>query len=211
MAVVKNRIKISASYNSFIQEIKRLERFDFLNHQKFSAHQLTKAQIELMVESIFFAAFRSYEGFIREIFVLYCQEKKTDTKTNIKSYLKPKNFEHSELLVKSSMPFLDWTSPETIIERSELYLENGYPIKLPYTTNLQQLRDFKRLRNHIAHNSLESETQYEKLVRVHYGGIRPLIIPTPGQYLMLTSHRNQTNYLLLDFFDLMKTISVDLT
>lgn len=208
---VKNRVKISASYNSFIQEITRLERFDFLNHQKFSINELTKPQMELMVESIFFASFRSYEGFIREIFVLYCLEKHTPTKRNVKSFLKPKNFEHSELLVKSSMPFLDWTSPETVIERSELYLKDGYPIKLPYTTNLQQLRDFKKLRNHIAHNSFESEIQYEKLVRTYYNGVKPLIIPSPGQYLMLPSKRNATNYLLLDFFQLMKTISLDLT
>ena len=208
---VKNRIKISASYNSFIHEINKLRRFDFLNHKKFISHELTKAQMEFLVESIFFAAFKTYEGFIREIFVLYCLEKQTPSKTLIKSYLKPKNFEHSELLVKSSMPFLDWTNPEIIIERSELYLENGYPIKLPYTANLQQLRNFKKLRNHIAHNSLETETQYEKLVRSYYNGIKPMIIPTPGQYLMLTSKLNAKNYLLLDFFDLVGQISVDLT
>lgn len=208
---VKNRIKISACYNPFIQEINKLERFDFLNHKKFNSSELTKDQMELMVESIFFAGFRAYEGFIREIFVLYCLEKQTPTKKKVKSYLKPKNFEHSELLVKSSMPYLDWTSPETVISRSELYLEDGYPIKLPYTTNLQQLKDFKKLRNHIAHNSLESETQYEKLVRTYYGGVKPLVCPTPGQYLMLTSKVKTTNYLLLDFFDLMKKISVDLT
>lgn len=208
---VKNRIKISACYNSFIQEINKLERFDYLNHQKFNLQELTKKQMELMVESIFFASFRAYEGFMREIFVLYCMEKQTLSKRNVKSYLKPKNFEHSESLVKSSMPFLDWTSPETIIQRAELYLLNGYPIKLPYTTNLQQLREFKRLRNHIAHNSIESETQYEKLVSTYYNGIKPLVIPTPGRYLMLPSKRIATNYLLLDFFDLMKTISVDLT
>lgn len=208
---VKNRIKISACYNSFIQEITKLEKFDFLNHKKFSLHELTKAQMELMVESIFFASFRSYEGFIREIFVLYCLEKQTPTKGTVRSYLKPKNFEHSELLVKSSMTFLDWTSPETVIERAELYLQDGYPIKLPYTTNLQQLKDFKKLRNHIAHNSLESETQYEKLVRVYNNGVKPLVVPTPGQYLMLQSKRKLSNYLLLDFFELMKKISVDLT
>jgi len=109
------------------------------------------------------------------------------------------------------MPFLDWTKPETVIERSELYLENGYPVKLPYTTNLQQLKNFKTLRNHIAHNSIESEIQYEKIVRTYNHGVRPLKIPTPGQYLMLTSRINPGNYLLLDFFNLLKTISIDLT
>ena len=75
----------------------------------------------------------------------------------------------------------------------------------------QQLKDFKKLRNHIAHNSLESETQYEKLVRTYYNGVKPLKIPTPGQYLMLSSRLNVNNYLLLDFLDLMKKISIDLT
>jgi hypothetical protein len=208
---VKNRIKISACLNSFIQEINKLEKFDFQNHQKFSNRELTKAQMELMVESIFFAAFRAYEGFIREIFILYCLEKQPLRRRGVKSYLKPKNFEHSELLIKSSLPFLDWTSPEKVIERSELYLENGYPIKLPYTANLQLLKEFKTLRNHIAHNSLESESQYQKLVRSYYNGIIPLKIPTPGQYLMLTSRRNRGNYLLLDFLNLMNSISIDLT
>ena len=208
---IQNRIKISASYSSFIKEINSLEKFDFQNHQKFNNNELTTAQVELMVESIFFAAFRAYEGFIREIFVLYCQEKKTIRKTKIKSYIKPKNFEHSEQLLKSSTTFLDWTSPDEIIKRAELFLENGYPIKLPYTTNLQELRNFKQLRNKIAHNSIESNNNYEKLVRNYYNGILPIKKITPGQYLMLTSKRNHSNYLLLDFFELLKKISVDLT
>ena len=208
---VKNRIKISACYTSFIQSINKLERFDFVNHKNFSTNKLTKTQMELMIESIFFASFRSYEGFIREIFVLYCLEKQTSSKKKIKSYLKPVIFGHAESLIKSSMPFLDWLNPETVIERAEIYLENGYPIKLPYTTNLQQLRDFKTLRNHIAHNSLESEMKYEKLVRTYYNGVKPFSVPTPGQYLMLPSKKKKTNYLLLDFFDLMKKISQDLT
>jgi len=208
---VKNRVRVSACYNDFKNEITRLKKFDNLNHKKFSLGQLSKAQIALMVESIFFAGFRTYEGFVREIFVLYCMGKPTPSMKTVKSYLKPKSFEHSELLIKSSMTFLDWNSPELLISRSELYLENGFPIKLPYTTNLQILRDFKKLRNHIAHNSNETETQFEKVVRTYYGGVKPLKLPTPGQYLMLPSKTKPANYLLLDFFDFMEKISLDMT
>lgn len=206
---VKNRVRISASYNSFIQEIIRLEKFDFSNQQKFSKRELTKTQIELLVESIFFAGFRSFESFVREIFLLYCLEKQPKKKPKVKSYLNPKDFKHSEQLIKSSLPFLDWTSPDTVIERAELYLEKGHPIKLPYTTNLQLLREFKKLRNHIAHDSLESQNDYEKVVK-NYFGVLPLRVPPPGEYLMLPSKKKKGNYNLLDFFDLMKTISVDL-
>lgn len=207
---VRNRLKISACLNSLNSEIGRLENFNAQNQTKFGLGQLSRPQIELMVESVFFSAFRAYENFIREIFILYCLEKTTPSKGTIRSYLKPKNFEHSEQLLKSSMSFLDWNSPDTIIERAETYLENGYPIKLPYTTNLHSLRNFKKLRNHIAHDSVESEDKYINLVRSYYGYI-PLSIPKPGAYLMLTSPTTPSNNLLLDFFDLVKQISVDLT
>jgi hypothetical protein len=207
---VAYRSKVSPAYRSFMKEISRLESFDLSNQKKYANKELTKAQIELLVESIFFAGFRRYEGFIREIFLLYCMEKQPSKKPRVKSFLKPKSFHHSEQLIKSSMPFLDWTSPDTVIERAELYLDNGYPIKLPYTTNLQPLREFKKLRNHIAHNSAESQIEYEKVVRMYYG-VAPLKIPNTGQYLMLSSKRNPANYNLLDFFDLMKSISLQLT
>ena len=209
---LKNRVKISASLNDFNQEINRLQKFDFLNQQKFSNRELTKAQIELLVESIFFSAFRSFEGFLREVFILYCMEKQSSKRPKVKSYLKPRTFEHTEQMIKSSMEYLDWTNPSTLVERSEMYLaNNGHPIKLPITTNLQQLKEFKKIRNHIAHNSIESETHFIKIVRTYNNGVQPLRIPNPGEYLMFTSKRNRSNYLLLDFLDLMKQLAIDLT
>jgi len=208
---VKKRVKVSAALNSFIKEIERLERFDSANQKKFIKGELTKSQIELLVESIFFASYRGYEGFLREIFLLYCLEKQSTRSPKVKSYLKPKDFAHAEQLIKSSMFFLDWTKPDNVIERAEIYLQNdGHPIKLPYTVNKQQLKEFKRIRNHIAHNSIESQSEYETVLRSYYGVV-PLILPTPGHYLMLVSKRKPTNYNLLDFFDLVKKISVDLT
>ncbi|HLO69552.1 MAG TPA: hypothetical protein VK167_01700 [Flavipsychrobacter sp.] len=208
--VLKNRTKISAAYNSLITELKRLEKFDLDNQKKFLSKKLTKPQIELLVESIFFSAFRAYEGFIREIFLLYCMEKQSPTKKKVVSYLKAKDFKHTESLIKSSMSFLDWTSPDVVIERAELYLLEGYPIKLPYSANLIPLRTYKKIRNHIAHNSVESQADFIKVVKA-YNNTIPLKIPSPGEYLMLSSKQNKNNYLLLDFFDLLKKLASDLT
>jgi hypothetical protein len=208
---IKVRHKISASHKSFVTELSRLERFDASNQKKFSAGTLGKLQRDLLVESIFFAAFRSYEGFIREIFVLYTLEKQSNRKPKVKSYLKARNFEHAEQMIKSSMEFLDWTSPDNIINRSELFLVNGHTIKLPYTINRQQLSAFKKIRNHIAHNSIESELQFEKIVRLYHNGIIPLKMPTPADYLMYSSHQNPQNYVLLDFFALLRNMAASLT
>lgn len=195
----------------FRKEINRLKSFDYNNQIKFNERKLTRAQRDLLVESIFFNAFRNYEEFIREIFILYCLEKKSSKRPNSKSYIKPKNFLHAEQLIKSSMPFLDWTSPDTIIDRADLFLHNGHPVKLPYTTHRQQLANFKRIRNHIAHNSIESEKDFLKVVRLYNHGTLPVNPPTPAEYLMLTSRTNPNNYNLLDFFDLMLQITTDLT
>jgi hypothetical protein len=84
-------------------------------------------------------------------------------------------------------------------------------VKIVYTTNLQLFKDFKKLRNHIAHNSNETDTQFEKVVRTYYSGIRQIRLPSTGEYLMLPSKIKATNYLLLDFFDLMEKAAIDLT
>lgn len=167
---VTNRIKISAVYKNFISEINRLKKFNYQNQQNFNAGRLTNSQLELLVESIFLNSFKEYENFIREIFLLYALGKRPRNNSLISSYLIPKNFLHAEQLIKSSMNFIDWNSPDAIIERAELYLKNGYPIKLPYTTNLNAFRQLKKLRNHIAHESMESFDEYKKIVNNYYNG-----------------------------------------
>jgi len=119
-------------------------------------------------------------------------------------------FLHAEELIQSSRRFLDWTNPDTVIDRSELYLKDGFPIKLPYTTNRETLLDFKRIRNHIAHDSKESLAGYQVVLRRHYGTI-PLKIPPPGEYLLVPDSNDPSKYKLLVFFALMRRLSTDLT
>ena len=166
-------------------------------------------QLHLLTEYTFFVAFRTYEGFIRDLFLLYCLEKPHSSGKRVVSYLRSKDFIHTETLIQSSMPFLDWTSPDKVIERAETYLKNGFPIKLPYETNVQSLRDFKHIRNHIAHNSRESLEDFRKVVKRHYGTM-PLVTPSPGEFLLLPDRVNPTKYKLLVFFDLIKKIASQL-
>lgn len=206
-----NRIKISAAYTYFVNELNRLQRFSAKNQRNYHAGGLTDPQIELLVESVFFTCFRAYENFIREIFLLYTLSKRPRSNRQVTSNLNPRNFLHAEQLIKSSMKVVDWNSPDTIIERAEIYLNGGFPIKLPISSNLNALRQFKKLRNHIAHDSIESLDEFKKVVNNYYGGIAPLSYPTSGQYLMLASHTTPANNLLIDFFDLMRNLSYDLT
>lgn len=207
---MSSRRKTSTVLKDFIVEIRRLEDFDSQNQIKFTSlgrkAGLSLHQLHLLTEYTFFIAFRTYEGFIRDVFLLYCLEKPHSSKKKVISYLRPIDFIHTETLIQSSMPFLDWTSPDKVIERAETYLKDGFPIKLPYQTNLQSLREFKHIRNHIAHNSRESLEEFKKVVKRHYG-IMPFVIPSPGQFLLVADKANPTKYKLLVFFDLIKKIA----
>ncbi len=212
-----SRRKVSAALRDFDAELSSLARFDAENQAIFSAsttasraQRLSKRQLYLLTEAIFFAAFRAYENFLRDVFLLYCLEKRPASGRKVGSYLKPKNFAHSEKLIKSSMPFLDWSNPDIVLQRAELYLEEGFPIKLPYTSNREALADFKLIRNHIAHNSAESLQGYKRVLTKHYRTV-PLSIPSPGGFLLVAERSDPTKYKLLAFFGLMRQISKDLT
>ena len=204
------RRAVSAVLNDFEKELRRLENFDTENQKKSSGRvspsSLSKKQLYLLTEAIFFSGFRAYENFINDIFILYCMEKKTFSGKRINSYLKPQNFQHAENLLKSSMPFLDWSSPDTVINRSELYLSQGFPIKSAIALHLEPLRDFKRIRNHIAHNSTASFQEYQKVLRRHFA-VTPLIPPSPGEFLLLSEMSGLPKYKLQTFFDTMKNIA----
>ncbi len=204
------RTSIAAAKRDFISEISRLRRFDHKNQVNYLSGSISKSQIDLLVEAIFFSAFRAYENFLREIFLLHCMGKEWSKRRKPASYLNSLNFDHTERLIKSSMPFLDWTSPDTVINRSELYLKDGFPFKIPISSNISALREFKKLRNHIAHNSMESFLEFQKVVKNYYA-ILPLSTPSTGQFLMLPSKINPANYILIDCFDLMEDISSHIT
>lgn len=206
----KQRRKISAVVKDFDQRINSLRRLDSDNQDRFTTGNLTKEQLHLLTESVFFNGFREYENFIRDIFLLYCQGKKSINGKKARSYLSPKSFTHTEELIQSALPFLDWSSGDQIITRSELYLKDGYPVKLPLTTYKLRLTEFKRIRNHIAHNSTKSLNDYIKVIRSHYR-TTPLIIPTPGEFLLQRSRTNSSIYKLLEFLNMLQSLSDDLT
>lgn len=208
----RTRRKLSACRSDFQTELGRLERFDAKNQERFSAQTspLSKGQLHFLTEAVFFRAFRAYERFVRDVFLLYCLEKRPESGARVKSYLKPRGFLHAEELIKSSMRFLDWTKPDVVIQRAELYLEDGFPIKPVYVVNRDALQDFRRIRNRIAHDSVESLDAYSITLRRYYGAV-PLRIPTPGEFLLELDKVDPSKYKLLAFFSLMNSLSTDLT
>ena len=195
-------------------EFNTLRMLDDKNQKQFSGGRstggLTKAQMYLMTEAVFFAAFRAYEQFLRNVFLLYCCGKQSMGRKLVRSFLYPKTIQHAERLLKSSMPFLDWSSPDILIERAEAYLKDGHPLRTPLILNLDGLRTLKKVRNHIAHMSEESTTQFKKVLKTHYGTI-PIKLPRPGEFLLLPCKDDPASYYLRSYMDLMENVAIKAT
>jgi hypothetical protein len=196
---------------SFRNELGTLRKFDSQNQSAFSSSKssnLTANQLHLLVETVFFRAYRTYEHYIRDVFLLYCTGHSSKSGKAVTSFLNPRDVEHAEQLMKSSMPFVEWGSPDEVIKRAELYLDQGFPIKAPYTSRVAVLRDYKHIRNHIAHSSTESLTNYRKVLG-RYFGAPPLPLPEPGELLLKPDKTRKTKYLLQTYFDTLESLAVD--
>lgn len=206
---VKSRAKISAAYNDFNNELLRLSKFNSRNIALYNLGQLNRGQIDLLVESVFFNSFRHYENFIREAFLLCCIGKIVK-RPRIISYLNPINFEHSEQLIKSTSSFLDWAHPDKLISRADLFLVNGHPFKIIISSHRATLLNYKRLRNHIAHDSIETLSEFKKILISYYGTL-PLNIPSVGDFLLQPSKVIPAITLLDEFFSTVRTIATNLS
>lgn len=198
------RRKVSAVLVDLSDELKSLARLDAKNQAELSTK---KAQLVLATEGIFFRAFRAYENFLEDVFILYVMEKPSVAGHVFSSFLKPMHFDHARELLRSGRPFLDWTNPETVMDRAETYVKDGGPIKTTLAGAKQDLLDMKAIRNHIAHNSAESQKTFDKLIR-KVRGTAPMTKVAPGEHLLTqVKGAAQGTYYLLHYLDRLANIS----
>lgn len=207
---------VSDLLSEFQLEVQDLIALDRVNQSLFDVPPpgnsiFTKSQLSTLTEGIFIKAYTAFEQFTRKIFLKYCCNEPTAAGTAISSYLNPKNENHAEDIIRSSLQFIDWNSPEKLIDRAECYLQNdGFPIKTLIVSSKTILQEFKIIRNHIAHNSSESANKYNRLVQSHFGTL-PLTVPVPGEFLLeLERPRRgvQRAYKLQTFFNKITSLAV---
>ncbi len=204
------RRKIITAFNDFDAELKRLTRLDEQNQRMFYAGpgrprvgRISVSQMHLLTEAIFTRAFAKYECYMEEAFILYCRGRPTRSGEYIASYISPRNYLHARSMIKSSMPFLEWNSPDTIIERSKAYLAPDNPIFLGVTNHQVRLSRMRSIRNAIAHSSDEAEAKFRKTIRDELG-IAPLTPPTVGGFLMMSDRQvNHRHHYLKSYIDIL--------
>lgn len=126
---------------------------------------LTPEERFLLYEAIFLRIYRAYENLLENIFLSYISGECTQSGKFLTTFLQPKDREHARAMITSSQPFLDWTSPSTVVKRAETYIDGENPIKIAISSSLTHLQSAKKIRNHIAHNSTESLVEFNKVVK----------------------------------------------
>jgi hypothetical protein len=196
------RRKITAVRSDFRKEIGRLLNLDRDNQRRLASGvgAINKQQMYTLTESVFFYTYRCYENLVRDIFILCCLGKPNMVGIRAHSYLRPKNFSHAEDLIKSSLRYVEWSNPDELIKRADLYLKDGEPIKTVLISNRVILHDIRKLRNHIAHNSSFSRTAYIDVIRRKIGTV-PLRLPSVGEFLLTSDGRAPHRYHLLTYME----------
>ncbi|MFC1537098.1 hypothetical protein ACFL48_04745 [Pseudomonadota bacterium] len=207
------KCKVEVLCDHFRDEIKSFISLDEDNQDRYSTPAtgglvgISPDQMYLLSEGVLFSAFRAYENFINELFLYYCIAEKTIGGQVATSYLNTRSKDKAYELVKSSQPFLDWASPDNVIQRSETYLKDGFLIKATYTAHKSTFRELHRLRNHIAHNSKESLGGYKKVLFENLSTL-PVTIPSVGEYLLLEDKQNKPDHYLLRYLNFLDRMAV---
>lgn len=201
-----NHYSTEKCFIDFQKELNRIRKLDTFNQKQFIENSaLTRSQIYYLTEGAFFTAFRAYEHFIRNIFLLYCSGRQSNNHRKVTSLLNSCSLEQSESILQSSMPFIDWNSTEALIKRAKTYLKNGFPIKDVLELNLASLRDLRKVRNHIAHMSPASTADFNQVLKNHYGTV-PINTPLTGEYLLMRK-TSKSDYYLLEYLNLMEKVA----
>lgn len=155
----------------------------------YALEHITDAEVRsLTFESALSRVFRAYENFVEGVFLAYMVGEPTASGTLAGRYVSPPSPEHARRMLQGRARFLDWAEPSTVIERGEYFLDVEGPLSTAVAQSWNMIDWMRRLRNHIAHNSLESLGQYRKVVTAIML-VDPAIPPRPGELLQARPQR----------------------
>lgn len=145
-------------------------------------------QSDAYAEAIFLRAFTAYENDLEKLFLHYVTGGLSLDGKAANTYLKLKDETAARRLTKAGYKFLSWSKPQDIRTTAENYIENGWPISGMMSAKSQDLSDCERVRNRIAHNSLEALINFN-VVQRNLLQTERLFSITPGQFLRIRNTR----------------------
>lgn len=142
------------------------------------------------IEYTFLEGFKTWENFVENLFISHARYNDPVSGKRSYPYLAPKNEAHALELLTLERDYLDWTSPDNVISRAEKCFRTHSVMTSPIKLCMQDLRDMKKIRNHIAHGSKETERIFKDLSRTRLGRL----VSRPGDFLNQTSPDGVNHY-----------------
>jgi len=166
---------------------------------------ILKSKIYLIVELSFLQLFTSWEQFLEETFVRYMCGCITQNGYSPKRFVNPRTLKHALEIISQGRQYVDWTKPEDVIDRAELFFDKGEPFANTLRTASNQLEEMKTLRNRIAHRSRHSEKRFQTVV-LQKMGYNPHNM-VPGKFLLQRIPSSNTRTVLQEYGDLLLALS----
>jgi hypothetical protein len=189
---------------SFVTSLNMLRRFNRGRH-----YNVSKERIEKICEMSFLIIFVSWELYLDSMFQHYIVFGK-----NYKQFVKPlveiKNLRTCAKVLIGEKRFSDWSEPQNVQKRAEIYFANGEPFKTTIGSMKIYFERIKCIRNMIAHSSGNAADNFHKMIRDIYGvgrRISPggLLLERPPTSLLPISSGTVYNSIYELFNDIYKT------
>jgi hypothetical protein len=153
-------------------------------------------QLQQISELAFLRIYMAWETFLEDSFTRFMCGASSLSGSHPRSYVKPLNIDHArEILIGPKLRYADWTDPQLVVERAELIFAGGRPFASPVRAATTELNDMRTVRNCIAHRSVHTREQFNRLVQRRLGVARKF---APGVFLLTASPAPPQSY--LDFF-----------
>lgn len=184
-------LKIKSVLNEFNKKVDTslslpddVSKFKEFRDDKF--RPIKKCTIYLVTELSFLQLFVALEEFLEDTFTYYLCGTKSLSGNTPKKYVIPSDLQHAHDIVCQGRPYMDWNKWEDIINKANLYFENGEPFNSVIGGLRAELDEMKKIRNRIAHCSKHSEKLFQAVVRQKLG-YEPRGSIAPGRFLLMNT------------------------
>ncbi len=175
------RAEFNNRLRSSVNVVDRLQ--DYRVREPNRARPLSPAERERLAEMAWIQLFLAWEEFLEETFVRYLVGARPPRGRRPHPLIVVRSLEQArKLILGEGRSYLDWTEPNRLISRAELFFKDGEPYRTAIQSASLHLSRMKKIRNRIAHRSRTAEKKYEELLLELYGPGRRS--RTPGHILL---------------------------
>lgn len=166
--------------------LRRQQLFEELDECDFMIKMATgfdsPSSLNIAYESVLLRAFRCYENYVEDYFLYMLVREPLENGKVINSYVNPTDLKHARAMLSVNSKYLEWSDPTDMIGRCNVFLQSDSPLALALAAKTAEFKWMKRIRNHVAHNSVESSQQYRGVLRSILL-TEPSELPPPGEFL----------------------------